>query len=150
MAANYSSLTTLNNSFYLTIEGLYDTPQLVQGFSTDDAYDFGAVDVGQIQVGVDGYSSGGLVINPHAQTIVLIGDSPSVDLFEGWYAAQVAGRTTYRAQGLVTLPSAGKSYTLTNGFLSNGQFGPQVKKILSPRTFTINWAFIVPVALSLA
>ncbi|RWH57849.1 MAG: hypothetical protein EOQ81_14795 [Mesorhizobium sp.] len=124
-----SSLTAANAVITLAVANLFPTPFQLQGFSADNIYDLDSVDQVETAMGVDGILSGGFVYNPINQTFVLQADSPSIAFFETWAATQVQAKDVYTANGSTTLPSLGRSYISTKGFLVS----------LQPRRFAIRW-----------
>lgn len=127
----------------LTILPVFTTPQQLQGFAVDDVYDMDELESVETMMGVDGVLSGGFVWKSQPQTIMLQADSPSNDVFDLWYAQQVADLTTYVAQGIAIVPSIGKKFICTNGFL-RGYKAPGVKKLVQPRRFRIEWNKVLP------
>ncbi|TKB30520.1 MAG: hypothetical protein E5V67_27350, partial [Mesorhizobium sp.] len=112
-----STLTAANAVITLAVPNLFSTPVQLQGFATDNIYDMDSVDQVETAMGVDGILSGGFVYNPINQTFVLQADSPSIAFFETWAATQVQAKDVYTANGSTTLPSLGRSYISTKGFL---------------------------------
>lgn len=133
------TITSANAVLLLSIEGLYDVPQQLQGFAADDIFDTESLEPVETMMGVDGKLSGGWVPREVKQNISIQADSPSILVFENWYAAQQTARETYIANGQVHLSSVGRKYTMTRGFLSSVPPTPAAKKVLQPRRFTITW-----------
>lgn len=141
-----ASLTSANAIITITIPGLYNSPQQLQGFAADNVYDMASLEVTQTAMGVDGYLSGGMVFNPIEQTFDLQADSASNAIFEFWAASQIQSKDVYVANGVTTLPSLSKSYISTRGFLISLPPAPAAAKILQPRRYMIRWQSIVGVA----
>jgi len=133
------SLTAANAILLIGVVGLYDSPQQIQGFSTDDAFDVDAIEGAETMMGVDGRMSAGFVPRERKMSIVLQADSLSNDFFDNWARAQEVGRSLYWANGSIAIPANRKKYTLTNGILSSYKPLPGVKKVLQPRTHVITW-----------
>ncbi|RWG53337.1 MAG: hypothetical protein EOQ64_24235 [Mesorhizobium sp.] len=134
-----STLTAANAVITLAVPNLFPTPVQLQGFATDNIYDMDSVDQVETAMGVDGILSGGFVYNPINQTFVLQADSPSIAFFETWASTQVQAKDVYTANGSTTLPSLGRSYISTKGFLVSLPPMPAAAKILQPRRFAIRW-----------
>lgn len=134
-----SSLTAANAVITLAVANLFPTPVQLQGFAADNIYDMDNVDQVETAMGVDGILSGGFVFNPVNQTFVLQADSPSIAFFETWAATQKQAKDVYTANGSTTLPSVGRSYVSTKGFLISLPPMPAAAKILQPRRFAIRW-----------
>jgi hypothetical protein len=133
------SLTSANAILLIGIVGLYDAPQQIQGFGTDDAFDVDALENAETAMGVDGKFSAGYVPRERKMSIVLQADSLSNDLFDNWNSASETARTIYWANGQLSIPSIRKKYTLSDGVLTSYKPLPGGKKILQPRTHVITW-----------
>lgn len=136
-------ITAANANLTLAIPPLFNTPQQLQGFAADDVYDLDEIESVETLMGVDGTLSGGFVWKPQPQTIMLQADSPSAALFDTWYSQQVAARTTYVANGVITLPAIGLKFVQTTGYLT-GYKPAGAKKLLTPRRFRITWNLVLP------
>lgn len=134
-----ASLTSANSVITITIPGLFNTPQQLQGFAADNIYDVDAQDTVETAMGVDGILSGGFVYNPINQSFTLQADSASNAIFETWASFQRQQRDVYIANGSTTLPSVNKSYVQTRGFLVSWTPIPTAAKILQPRKYMIRW-----------
>lgn len=138
-----SSLTAANAVITIAVTGLFPTPQQLQGFSADNVYDMADQTITETSMGVDGILSGGMVFNPVEQTFVLQADSSSCELFERWAAAQRQIKDVYTANGFTILPSLGKKYTSTKGFLVTLPPLPAAARITQPRRFAIRWQSVL-------
>ena len=106
------SITSANSILMLGVTGLFPTAQKIEGFSTDDMFDFETLEVGEAQMGVDGRLTGGWIAAPLRGSLTLQADSPSNDFFEAWNAAMRESKDLYFGFGVLTLPSLSKKYTL--------------------------------------
>lgn len=138
-----STITSANSVFALAITGLYPSPQILQGYAADDTFSTEAVENAEVVQGIDGHLSGGFVFNPVKQTIMLMPDSPSIQIFSNWVLAQQAAREVLIANASISLPSIGTKYVLTRGFLTSGKPIPDGKKTLQPMAFQITWGTVV-------
>jgi hypothetical protein len=138
-----STITAANSVFALAITGLYDSPQILQGYAADDMFQTEAVENAEVVQGIDGHLSGGFVFNPIKQTITLMPDSPSIAIFSNWSLAQLAAREVLIANASISLPAIGKKYILTRGFLTSGKPLPDGKKVLQAMPFQITWGTVV-------
>lgn len=134
-----ASISAINSSFVLGVTGLIATPQPLVGYDVDDAFALEPIDVAETKVGVDGLLSAGLVVEPYPMEIVLQADSPSVALFEAWYANMLANLDVLFAFGTIRHTSLGRSYALINGVLKSYSPASSAKRVLQPRRFTIHW-----------
>ena len=137
-------ISSANAVLILTIPGLYDSGVQIQQFSVDDVFDTEMVDAAETAMGVDGHFTSGFVFVPVKQSITLMADSNSVDIFETWYGAQQTSRSLYAASGTIVLSSVGKVYTMTRGFLTSYSLLPDAKKTLQARKFGITWQSVTP------
>jgi hypothetical protein len=142
--ARLRTLTAANAILLLSVTGLYVTPQRIQGFSTDDAFDVDTVEGAETMMGVDGLLSGGYVPKERKMTVTLQADSLSNDFFDNWVSAQDVVRELYIANGSIAIPSLSKKYTLTRGILSSYKPLAGVKKTLQARPFVITWQAVQP------
>lgn len=138
------TITAANSVYTLVIPGFVDSPQRLQGYSADAAFDTEEVEAAEIVLGVDGGMSIGWLPTLTMQTISLMPDSPSSDLFEDWDQASRARREVYTANGVITLPGSQKTYTMIRGVLSRTARIPGVRKTLQARGFRITWQSVTP------
>lgn len=138
------SITSANAIIQITVANLYPTPQQLQQFSVEDIYDTDDIEPAEVMMGVDGVLTGGWVAAAVKQGFSLMADSPSNDLFEAVYRAQLAARDIYRFGASITLPSLGKAYTCTRGIMTGYKPIADAKKLLQPRKFTITWERVSP------
>jgi len=138
-----ATLTVANSVYLLVIPDLFPIPQQLQGYAADDVFSTEAVDSVEVVMGVDGQLSAGWMPTPKKQTIVLQADSVSSLMFDAWQQAQEAVRDAFVADGFITLPSLGRIYTCTKGFLTSYMPIPDARKILQPRRFQITWESII-------
>lgn len=134
-----ASITSANAVFLLSINGLYSTPQQLQGFGTDDMFTTEAIETKETMMGVDGVLSAGLIPAIVPQTVTLQADSDSNDLFDAWNAAEKAGGDVMFATGSITLTSTGRTYALIQGVLKRYKPIPDAAKTLRPRQYGLEW-----------
>lgn len=133
------TITAANSIILLSIDGLYDVPQQLQGFSADDVFDTETIAPNETMMGVDGRLSGGFVHNPIRQNFSLQADSASNLMFENWIAAMNRVKETYIANGQVQLPAVGRKYVMVRGFLTSIPPTAAARKVLQPRRYQITW-----------
>lgn len=133
------SLTGATAVFQLSIAGLYDQPQQLQGFAADDIFSTPAVKSIETLMGVDGFMSAGYVFVEKEMSIALQADSDSNAIFDNWDAAQQAQEDVFFANATVVLKALGSKWTLTRGVLSSFMPIPDTKKLIQPRKYTITW-----------
>jgi hypothetical protein len=138
------AITAADLVLTLSIPLLFPVPQQMQGFATDEAFDIPTIKSAEVMMGVDGVMSVGFVFVPIIQTISLQADSLSNSFFDVWWAQQQATKSTFRASGLIKLPSISSKYILTQGSLTGYKPAPNAKKLLQPRTHEITWQGFAP------
>ena len=134
-----STITSANSVFTLVVAGLFPAPVQLKGYASDKAFTTEAVDLAEVQMGVDGRMTAGFVPNPVKQTITLQADSPSKDIFTAVIQAMKTAREVFYISGSITLPSTGESFTLTRGILTNAKQIPDAQKVLQPVDYVITW-----------
>jgi hypothetical protein len=138
-----STLTSANSILSIAVTGLFNSPQTIQGYAVDDAFESESVAQSEVLMGVDGRLSGGKVFTPYKMSIHLQADSPSIGIFDAWRNTQDAVIDVFTAQGSIIIPGTGRVYTLQKGFLTMAPAFPDVKKILQPMAFEITWERII-------
>lgn len=134
-----STITAANSQFSLAIADLYPSPQTLQGYAADDAFSTESVDIAETVMGIDGHLSGGFVFNPTQQTITIMPDSPSLEIFENWQSATKAVREVYVANAVIILPAIDRKFTLKRGFLVGAPPITSVRKTLQPLQYRVHW-----------
>lgn len=142
--ANNRTITSANSILMLSVAGLFDVPQKIQGFSADNITSTDNLASKETMMGVDGRLSAGWVAVAVPQTITLMADSPSADFFDAWLQAEETAREAYIASGSLVLPATGRKYAMTRGFLTGITKFPTVGRTLQPRPFTITWERVTP------
>lgn len=134
-----TTITSANSVLTLVIAGLFPAPVQLQGYASDKAFTTEAVDLAEVQMGVDGRMTAGFVPNPTKQTITLQADSPSKDIFTALIQAMKTAREVFYISGTLSLPSTGESFTMTRGILTNAKQIPDAQKVLQPVDYVITW-----------
>ena len=134
-----STITSANSVFTLVVAGLFPAPVQLRGYACDKAFTTEAVDLAEVQMGVDGRMTAGFVPNPVKQTITLQADSPSKDIFTAIIQAMKTAREVFYISGSISLPSTGESFALTRGILTNAKQIPDAQKVLQPVDYVITW-----------
>ena len=134
-----STITSANSVLTLVVAGLFPVPVQLKGYASDKAFTTEAVDLAEVQMGVDGRMTAGFVPNPVKQTITLQADSPSKDIVTAVIQAMKTAREVFYISGSISLPSTGESFTLTRGILTNAKQIPDAQKVLQPVDYVITW-----------
>lgn len=142
--SNDTSITSANSILSLVVAGLFPTPVQMKGYSSDKAFVTEALELAEVNMGVDGRMTAGYTPNPVKQTISLQADSPSKAFFTAIIAAMKTTREVFWLSGDLTLPSTGETFTLTRGILSTGKQVPDAQKVLQPMDFVITWESVNP------
>jgi hypothetical protein len=138
-----SSLTSANSVIMLTIDGLYNTPQQIQGYSADDIFDMSQVSNAETSMGIDGRLSAGWIPAPKVQTFTLQADSASCSFLDNWIQSEQQIREKLICNGSISLTAVGNAYTMVRGFLTSFNILPDAKKFLQPRKFVITWQDVI-------
>lgn len=137
-----ATITSVNAVFMISIFPIFPAPQKLQGFMADDMYDVEAVDIAEIVLGVDGYTSAGFVPYNTKQTVAIMPDSISINVFETWILSEKLLQEKLKASAKITLPATNAEYTLTGGILTSVVAVPAAKRVLQGRHFVITWTDI--------
>lgn len=139
-----TTITSANAVLTLSIEGLFDTPVQLQGFSADDIFTVEPRQAAEVLMGVDGLLSAGFVYNPTVQNISLQADSNANDIFDQWVQAQETQKDIYYANAVIILLSINRTYTLEKGALVTYPPISDAARVLRPRRYTLNWERVTP------
>ena len=134
-----TTITSANSVFTIVVAGLFPAPVQLQGYASDKAFTTEAIDLAEVQMGVDGRMTAGFIPNPTKQTVTLQADSPSKDIFTALIQAMKTAREVFYISGSIALPSTGESFTLTRGILTNAKQIPDAQKVLQPVEYVITW-----------
>ncbi len=139
-----ATLTSANSVFTLTIASIFPAPQVLQGYAVDDAFSSEMMTIAENVMGVDGLKGSGYTPAIFVQTIALQANSDSIKVFDLWGNAMLTAKETFDAIGVITIPSIGKSFTLTQGTLTQWRPMPDAKKILQAQHYQVQWGSIRP------
>ena len=137
-----ADITSVNAVLALVIPGVYNSPVVIQGFSTDDCFDVESRPLVEVRMGVDGHQAQGYVKHNRKMKITLEADSPSGIVFDNWASAMDAQGAALPCSGTITLTGNGLQATLNSGGLTNYSDVPKVKKTLQPQEYEITWESI--------
>jgi hypothetical protein len=137
------SITSANAVYTLTIPGIFQRPVQLHEFATDDIFGTESLKSVETMMGVDGNLTGGFAYVEVKQSVALMADSQSGDIFDQWWQFSQTLVEAYPALGLIILPSVGKQYVMQKGYLTGYKPIPDAKKTLQPRTFEITWQRII-------
>lgn len=134
-----TTITSANSVYTLIVAGLFPAPVQLHGYSSDKAFITDALEMAEVNMGVDGRMTAGYTPTPTKQTISLQADSPSRKLFTAIIQATKTAREVFYISGSISLPGTGESFTLTRGILTTGKQIPDAQKVLQPVDYIITW-----------
>jgi hypothetical protein len=134
------TITSASAVVMLSIDTVFPTPQRLEQFAVDEAFDTEQIELAETQLGVDGLSSSGWVPRLTTQTYSFMASSISVRIFEDWIAAQDLIKEIYYANATISIPAIKRKYSLRQGTLTRGSAMPNARRVLQARQFTIVWA----------
>lgn len=134
-----SDITSANSIVAITVPGLFPTPIILEGYSADAAWNTDNRTGAEVQRGVDGRQTAGVVKNSTKQTFHFQADSPSVAIFDAIDTAQDTTNTIYYIQATITLPGPKKVYSGVRGVLMEVKPIPDAGKVLAPVEYVISW-----------
>ncbi len=142
------TITSADSTYVISSADFALAATILEGYAADAAFAMESAQTAETVMGVDGKLSAGWVPRPYVQTVTLQADSPSRDVMDAIVAAQDAGRTIYRLNGVITLPGNKRSYSLSRGVLSQHQAMPDGQRVLQATTYQITWERVLPVPIA--
>lgn len=139
-----NTITSADSIFALTVTNLFPSAQTLEGYAADAMFALGDTEMAQSVRGADGKLSAGFVFGEYLQTITIMPDSPSRQIFETWQLTSQTAKAVFRCNATIILPAIGKKFTLTNGVLQRVKAMPDAQRVLQAMTFQINWENVVP------
>jgi hypothetical protein len=139
-----NTITSANSSFVISSADFLPAAVALEGYSADAAFAIEAADTAETIIGVDGKMSAGWLPRLYKQTINLQADSGSRAIFDALAQAQDVNKEVYFLNAVISLPSIGRSYTLSKGVLSSYKVLPDAGKTLQPTEFVITWEKVQP------
>lgn len=133
------TITSANAQVMLNVPGVFPTPVQLAGFAADDAFTQDAYDVAETRMGVDGVLSAGFTPSEKPFHITFQPDSPSIAAFDIWGQAENQAKEKFVCSLTIVLPSVGKAYHLTTGWLKSFKALPDAKKVLDPQSYMIGY-----------
>lgn len=115
---NPRTVTSANSVLMLRCKGVFDSYVQLQGFQADNAWSMGEVNIGQTEMGVDGFQSIGYKPQEVPITIYLMANSPSVAVLDAIMNDFNNNREVRFIELRMSLPSVGKSFYGKGGVVS--------------------------------
>lgn len=138
-----NTITSADAIFALTVTNLFPSAQTLEGYAADAMFALGDTEMAVVVRGADGILSGGFVFGEYLQTITIMPDSPSRDMFETWQLTSLTSKAIFRCNATIILPAISRKFTLTNGILQRVKAIPDAQRVLQAMTFQINWETVV-------
>lgn len=142
MAGN-NTITSADAIFALTVTNLYPSARVLEGYAADAMFALGDTEMAVSVRGADGKLSAGFVFGEYLQTITIMPDSSSRELFETWQLTSQTAKAVFRCNATIILPAIGRKFTLTNGVLQRAKAIPDANRVLQQVTYQINWETVV-------
>ncbi len=137
MAVSLGSITSANAGFTLSVATLYTTPQTLNQFEVDDAFDSESVENGEVIKGVDNFITAAWKPTLPKINVTLMANSPANGIFDNWFQTEQQQQQKLLAQGVITLPGTGQQYNILNAYLFGFMHIPGVKNVLKGRKFVL-------------
>lgn len=138
-----NTITSADSIFALTVTNLFPSAQTLEGYAADAMFALGDTEMAVSVRGADGKLSGGFVFGEYLQTITIMPDSQSRELFETWQLTSLTSKAVFRCNATIILPAISRKFTLTNGILQRVKAIPDAQRVLQAMTFQINWESVV-------
>ncbi len=143
-----NTITSADATYALSVTNLYPTAQVLQGYAADAMFSLSDTDYAQTVRGADGKLSAGFVFGQYIQTITIMPDSPSREVFETWAQTSRTAIAVFRCNATIIMPAIGRKYTLTNGVLLRTRTHPDANRVLQAIPYQIEWETVTSEAYS--
>lgn len=140
-------ITSANSTLIITVSALAIASVAMEGYAVDNAWALDDAETAVAQVGIDGKMTAGWVPRLNPLTLSFAPNSPSVATLSTIINAQDTQMTIYTLQGVLSCPSVGKSWTLSNGVLTRAKMIPDGSRILGPQSFQMTFESVRPAVL---
>ena len=128
-------ITSANATVALSVGGLFSVN--LENFSADSSFTTDTVQAAETRMGVDGHMAAGFTPAIKTITINLEAGSPSTEYMQLLRQVQEVNMKPYKVNMVISIPSIGKRYTLSNGVLQSYKDMPDGQTVLSPT----QWVF---------
>ena len=140
-------ITSANSVYTLTVPNLFPSPQTLQGYSADAAFETDSSESAEVMKGVDGITSYGYTPFLVRQTITLQADSNSAVIFETILEQTKTNQMLYPVFATILIPSIRRKYTCTTGIVTGISQISSARRVMQARPFVITWSNISPSAI---
>lgn len=141
--AEASTITSANSVVTIAQSTLYPSGVNLQGYSVDKAWSTDALEIAEVQKGVDGRTTAGYIFNTVKMTFQFQADSPSIQVFQSVQQAQRAARDIYYLSGNIEIPATGQTYSLVKGILRTVKPIQDAARVLQAMEYVVEWSEIV-------
>lgn len=141
--AEASTITSANSIVTLWQGILFPAGVNLSGYSVDKAWSTDALDIAEVQKGVDGRMTAGWVFNTVKMTFQFQADSPSIAIFQSIWQSMRAARDVYYLGGNIEIPATGQTYSLVKGVLRSVKPIQDAAKVLQAMDFVVEWSEVV-------
>lgn len=141
-----NTITSADAIITLSVMNLYPSGVQLQGFAADNIYGTEALSLAETVRGADGKLSAGFIYGNINQTIYIMPDSESRDVFDTWATTSRASVAVFRCNATVILPALKRKYKCVNGVLKQWKALPDAGRILQASQAIIEWESITPEA----
>ena len=125
-------ITSANSSAYY-YSPLFPAGLKFENFSTDGAWSQDNYEIIEHRMGVDGHMAAGYTPVEKEISFNFEANSPSLDGLDLLWQNMEVEKQPYIGDIVITCPSVGKTYTLTNCILTGYKLIPNAEKVLDPR-----------------
>ena len=140
-------ITSANSTLIVTVSALAIASVAMEGYAVDNAWALDEVETAVAQMGIDGKMTAGWVPRLNPLSLSFAPNSPSIASLSAIVNAQDVNRTIYTVQAVLSCPSIGKSWTLSNGVVTRGKILPDGTRVLGPQSFQITFESAKPAVL---
>lgn len=134
-----NTITSADATYALSVTNLYPTAQVLQGYAADAMFAVSDTDYAVTVRGADGKLSAGFVFGQYIQTITIMPDSPSREIFETWAQTSRTAIAVFRCNATILMPAIGRKFTLTNGVLLRSRLHPDANRVLQAVPYQVEW-----------
>ena len=134
-----NTITSADATYALSVTNLYPTAQVLQGYAADAMFAVSDTDYAMTVRGADGKLSAGFVFGQYIQTITIMPDSPSREIFETWAQTSRTAIAVFRCNATIIMPAIGRKFTLTNGVLLRSRLHPDANRVLQAVPYQVEW-----------
>lgn len=134
MALN-KTLTATDAIVAVQVSGLFDTPEIIDEFEMDNAWQLSDITIAQTVLTLDGQLAGGYVPSIVDFTVNVLPTSLSKSMFVSWMQNSRTNQAMFKGTFNITIPSERANYILKDVIMVTGKILPNVNSILQPVSY---------------